>query len=85
LSHVDQVSTLRGRACMVTAGCLLASEQLVFYFRAYAVDLRAGGRRTENKKEKKANVRVIVPLLLKGLDGVGNSLRHQASGLRNSE
>jgi hypothetical protein len=25
----DQVSTLRGRACMVTAGCLLASEQLV--------------------------------------------------------
>src|SRR5262249_52106484 len=29
LSHVDQVSTLRGRACMVTAGCLLASEQLV--------------------------------------------------------
>src|SRR5258707_827629 len=29
LNHVVQVSTLRGRACMNVAGCLLANEQLV--------------------------------------------------------
>src|SRR5262245_57632185 len=80
LSHVDQVSTLRGRACMVTAGCLLASEQLVFYFRAYAVDFGPGGRRAENKGKKGKCSRDRA--LLTRLDGHGGGLRHQASGLR---
>jgi hypothetical protein len=55
---------------MVTAGCLLASEQLVSiseHTRAISEPL-AGMLKT---RKKKANVRVIAP----SLDGIGKSLQ----------
>jgi hypothetical protein len=43
LNHVVQVSTLRGRACMNVAGCILANEQLV----SLRVTQYSGGRSGE--------------------------------------
>src|SRR5258708_7111817 len=44
LNHVVQVSTLRGRACMNVAGCLLANEQLVTIRIARPCWGRSGGK-----------------------------------------
>src|SRR5262245_46254342 len=77
LSHVVQVSTLRGRACMVTAGCLLASEQLVSISEhTRAICGPAGGvLKTKGKKGKCSRDRVpITP----EVGRTGNRLRHQA-------
>ena len=54
LNHVDQVSTRRGRACMDTDGCILASEQL---FRSHSsmeagVRLRKLLRKKSEKSER---------------------------------
>ena len=46
LNHVVQVSTLRGRACMNVAGCILANEQLVDF------SLRQTGQTTAQGVQK---------------------------------